>query len=210
MIKLLQVLFCFILAIFLSACASNQNAELPIPDIRIGLAPLNQPTDSSELMAGYFPKDRRLADENQIQNLDSAIKEKIALLPRQIMNLVEVNDELLAPFIEENPTKGVLAYWIEYGKYQDVDLILVPQLYYYHDKEASNKQGMENALMLDFYLIDTRDNGLLLARSHFAEEEQATQGNILGMIAFTKRIGDSSINAMLSDSIDRMVEEFNL
>ncbi len=200
--KFFALLLCLIT---LNACAPKTPSPTAVaPQLSIGLAPITQPLETTELMAGYFPEERILATEAELNTLNSLIQREILKNPRAIKTLEAVNYDDLLEAIEENSTKGILAYWIEYGKHEGVDLLLVPQVLYYKDKGTHG----ENALMLDFFLIDTREAGLLLKRSHFAQEAQATDGNLLGMLAFSKRVGDSSIEAMTIDAVDTMLEEF--
>ncbi len=196
------------LCVLISACSSTNTQIYQPLTLSVGLAPLMQPLEETELMAGYFPENRLLANEAQVSMLNEEIITQIRQFEASVSVLEPIAEEILLPRIDENETKGILAYWVEFGKYHEVDVLLVPYLFYYSDKNHTTESNL-NALMLDFYLIDTRDEGLLLSRSHFAEEEKLSSDD-MGMVAFSERMADVSINAMISDAVEIMSEEFSL
>ncbi len=216
--KIAQKLSLCVLCFTLFACADkNAVYNEQIVMHKIGVAKVSQPNESIELMAGYFPKERKLATEAQMLRVDSVITKELTKLSTPIAVLENVSAETLLEEIEANSTKGILAYWVEFGKYHKVDLLLVPQVLYLSEKvgEIPTKDN-KDALMLDFFLLDTREDGRLLKRAHFAEEELTEEEDALstggetqsGMSAFSRRQGDSDLESMVQDATQRMTEEF--
>ena len=59
----------------LIACASQPHkAQVPLPDLSIGVASFFQPTNDLELMAGYIPDKQGLIDANAILRLDTDLR----------------------------------------------------------------------------------------------------------------------------------------
>ncbi len=212
--KKIQLLVLSIISFSLLACSSQQNLQVSQLIVHsIGIAPLDQPIETIELMAGYYPESRKLADNAQLARIDNIIKSELSHSSYNIQHLEKIEYNDLLPQIEGNQTKGILAYWIEYGKKHNVELLLVPQLLYISEKSSESAEASinnKNALMLDFFLIDTREQGLLLKRAHFAEEEQIKNSEINGMKSFSERMGSAELEIMVQDATKKMIEEFSL
>lgn len=204
-----HVFLCFLL-INMTACGIFKSSEPDLPILTVGLAPIMQPMRDIELLAGYLPAPRSLAYEDELQKMQLMLEEKIVELPKDIQILEQVEQSVIVSTIPENSRRGMLSYWIAFGKHYNIDLLIVPYVYYYNDKDAENSTGQTNALMINFFLIDVRHEGKLLQRTHFAEEEQSLDGDMLGMRSFIKRQGKTSITDMLNNAYDNMIKEFEL
>ncbi len=203
--------FCFFLLFsLLTSCAKDKSPVFA--DIKIGIAPIFTPTQAIHLLAGGIQKPQALANKEEIQAIQELLNNKIQSLIRKIEILEQTQKNIIEENIPQNSRGGMLDYWIAYGNYHNVDILLVPYLNYYNDKESSNALLPLNTLVFDFFLIDLRNKTDILDRYLFAEQEQEKNDNInyLEASSFIKRTKNTKMTEMLEDAINQAFTEFNL
>ncbi len=206
--KKLQILFMAFILVITSACSKSvQTDAFELPSLKIALLPMFQAEQTTELIAGYFPENRLLANENQLNQLSMSLKTKVSEVNPYIQYIASYDENEFINDIDSQNTKGMLGYWVALGKNKNVDLLLLPQVSYYNDQE---KAGLNKALMMDFFLIDTRAEGALMKRSHFAEEVQNEDDESQGMLSFSRRIGKEDMPSIINDAFENMIETFDL
>ncbi len=209
--KKLHFIFLTFLLLITSACSKNNATNtFELPMLKTAVLPAFQPVETTELIAGYFPENRILANEHQLKLLNQALRTKISAINPRIQFIDSYDENEFINKIDTEQTRGMLAYWLALGKHKGIDLLILPQVSYYNDTASSGKPGLSSALMLDFFLIDTRNEGNLLKRAHFAEEVQLDTDETRGMLSFSRRIGDTDMNSIINDAFDEMIEVFDL
>ncbi len=199
-----------ILMFVLSSCAKDTVSQ-DFNDIRIGISPIVQPMEDRELLAGYFPSPRGIANNEELMQMQVALNLKMYETSRQILQYDFVDlDEIIAA-IPKNTSRGRLAFWIEYAKYYDLDFLITPYLIYYNDKESTNALHDRNSLMLDFYLLDMRDEGRIAQRVHFAKiEPKLDAKDMYDFNSFIEYDDEISINELLEEAYQELIEAFQL
>ncbi len=206
--KKLHILFLACLVFMTNACSKKDPNLFELPSLKTAVLPVFQPMNTTELIAGYFPEDRLLAEENQLKQIDNLIKSKISAVNPQIIYLDTIQEKEFIDKIEDTNIKGMLAYWVALGKHKEIELLILPQVAYYNSIPTTANKN--TALMLDFFLIDTRNDGALLKRAHFAEEIQLDDDETEGMLSFSRSIEADNMDELLNDGIDSMIEILNL
>ncbi len=209
--KKLHLLFLIFLLLLTGACSKNAAIDtFELPMLKTAILPTFQPQETTELIAGYFPENRILANESQLKQVSSLLKTKVSAINPRIEFIDSYDENEFINKIDTEQTKGMLAYWIALGKHKGIDLLILPQVSYYNDTASSGKPNTATALMIDFFLIDTRNEGTLLKRAHFAEEVQNDDDESKGMLSFSRRIGNPDMPSIINDAFDEMIEVFDL
>lgn len=68
-----------------------------------------------------------------------------------------------------------------------VDLLIVPQILDWRERAGAARVTTSAAVNMDFYLIDVREPGALVSRSHFKEKQVGLSDNLMNFDTFLKR-----------------------
>lgn len=192
-------------------CQQTKQVAVPLPDVKVGLAGAVQPMGTSDLLAGYIDERRELASPEALMRFDG-----------EMLRLVRDNSQ--RQVIPVSPGPGVdpslaraagrssaLAYWVEIGRKAGVDLLIVPQILNWHEREGSAAGVVSSAAVdINYYLINVKESGLL-QRSHFEEKQMPLTSNLLEAGTFFKRGGKwLTAQELASESVLKMVKEFGL
>lgn len=203
---------CAALLVLLGACQSHIEAPpLPLPDLRVGIAPFTQPTQATELLAGFVPEEQGRIPAEAAQELDDALAEKLERTGRRYTFLSPgaVQGPLLQ---DEQGRRSALATWVQRAREADVDVLLVPQVVHWQER-VGGEAGVVSpaAVVVDYFLLDARDKGALLQRSHYAVQQQALAENLLTIRAFFQRGGKwVSAAELAGESMDKAIKELGL
>jgi len=214
----------------LVACqpATNAPEPLPLPDLVIGVAPFTQPIQVADLLAGYIPEQQYRVDAATLAALDEQFAAVLAGTGREYRFLSRaVAEEPMT--VDVRGRRGALITWINRARLAGVDLLIVPQLIDWRERDGGPTGVISPAaVMTDIFLIDARepvegpsseDSGAeedrrgsaLLQRSHYAEEQQALAENLFSVGAFFKRKGQwVTASELAGEAMNRAVEEFGL
>lgn len=213
MIRSLFVSLMCVLALgAVTGCQPSTSTAVPLPDVKVGLAGVSQPTGTSDLLAGYIDERRELASDDALMAFN-----------QQMLSLVKQHSQRMVMPVSAGPgvdpsaaraagRNSALAYWVETGKKAGVDLLIVPQILTWHEREGSAGGAVSTAeIDVNYYLIDVKGEGNLLQRSHFAEKQQSLANNLLGVDTFIKRGGKwLTAQELANESVLKMVREFGL
>ena len=199
----------------LPACQKRMTllAEKPSPipyDMKVGVAPFTQPTTTSQLLMGFIPESQGKVPADVFPQLDAMLRGDLANTKRLYTWLPEKDGAPTATY-HESGTPQALPQWVAYGKQYNVDLLLVPQVLNWNQREGSSA-GVTNAahVRLEFFLIDLR-NGQVLRRSIYEEKQVGLVDNMLAVGDFIKRKGTWVTAEQLSrEAIDKAIKELGL
>lgn len=198
----------------LAGCQSSSvqaPAPLPLPDLTVGVAPFTQPVQSTQLLAGYVPEQQGHVPAEELQKLDELLADKLAATGRRYT--------FLPPSAADGPLqqdgqgrRSALATWMQQAREAGVDILLVPQIIDWRERVGGTAGVVTPAAVTaDFFLIDAREPGALLQRSHYAVEQQALSNNLLSMGAFLKRKGKwITAEELTGEAMAKAIKEFGL
>ena len=212
-----KILFLSILIILLSfnfACSKTkrQSASAPLPDVSIAVAQFNQPQSIDELLAGIMISEQPPVSDKLLFSLDDEFRKVLAeMSERSFINVAASRSCQLKVEQISRADRTALDYWTAVGACLGADMILVPQLTYWHDLEGS-AMGAESpsSVTMDFYLIDVK-HGQLISRYHFEETQQALTSNLLDVDKFISRHGQwVTAHELAAEGMRQAVQELGL
>ena len=127
----------------------------------------------------------------------------------KFINTVDLPKDLTRFHSSEQPQ--ALPLWIAYGKKQGAQLLLVPQVLDWHEREGSTAGVTQPAhVRVEFFLINVA-NGLVMSRSVFEERQEGLVDNLLNVGTFFKRRGQWVTAEELSeDGMHKAVKDMGL
>ena len=105
-----------------------------------------------------------------------------------------------------------LDHWTAVAKEHGLDLIIVPQILDWNERHGGAAGVTTSAAVnMDFFLIDAREEGQLINRSHYNEKQIGLSDNLMNFSMFVKR-GAKWLTAqdLAMEAADKMIREFGL
>ncbi len=207
--------FLFVTLFFVGGCSQPEKTPLVVPftTVTIGVVGAIQPMGTSDLLAGYIPENRELASAQAVTEFNTMVLQTLKTMSNPARHFTPVSSGAgVNPSTERRAGhNSALAHWIEVGRKAGVELLLVPQILTWHEREGSAAGVVSSAeLATNFFLIDVTE-GLLLSRSHYAEKQEGLTNNLLKMGDFFKRGGKWVPTLTLAqEATEKMVKEFGL
>ena len=210
-------LICLILAtcLVLSACARPRQAPpMPLANLKIGTAFFTQPSEPSDMLAGYVMEDVPRIDEKHLNELDNILAE---VLSKESNNTFLGNESALHCSKTVGAREGntnnqaALRTWSAIGRCMKVDLLVVPQMLEFRER-AGGELGVNQParIVMDVFLVDVR-NETLIGRSRFEETQTALTTNLLEADKFFQRGGKwISGNQLAREGMVKAVKELRL
>lgn len=207
-----RFLFFVLCLSLLAACEKAEDPQrLILDDLSVAIAPFTQPRQTADLLSGFIPEDQTKVDDNALNALDEALRQKLAHTQREYVFLsrADIGGELAR---DARGRRNVLVTWAERGKAVGADIILVPQLIDMRERVGGEAGAISPASVNeDFYLIDTREPVTLLQRVHFAEEQKALTSDMTKIVSFFKRKARwVSAQELAAEGMTKAVEELGL
>ena len=199
----------------LVSCASQPHkAQVPLPELSIGVASFLQPTNDLELMAGYIPDKQGMIDHSALMRLDTDFRTALSRTSRSYIYLDPIPplQEQKVSRSERPDRSNALTYWTNIGQKAGVDLLIVPMVIDWHEREGSNVGVTTSAAVTtDIFLIDARGKGNLLQRSFYREKQVSLASNILDIGTFIKRGGRwVTAGELAQEAMQKAIQEFGL
>ena len=215
----LRMLLLPALCLLMIACACSRRpsstADVPrviSPSYVISVAPFTQPINASQLITGHIPDNQgRIADE-QLPSLDSRFQTVLNADSKRQYKFISMRTlpkDLTTFHSSEQPQ--ALPRWIEYGKKQGAQVLLIPQVLDWHEREGSTAGVTQSAhVRIEFFLLRV-DTGSIMDRSVFEEKQLGLSENLLNMGSFLKRKGQWVTAEDLSvESMRKAVKDLGL
>lgn len=192
----------------LVACQKTMPAAPELPDLKVGVVGVVQPTGTTDLLAGFIPDDRVLASPEAVATFNADLMKTLKAQTKRAYVFIPK-----AAGVDPRGRNGALAHWAKIGKDVGVDLIIVPQILDWRERAGSGAGVTTSAAVnMDFYLIDTREpGGALVARSHFKEKQVGLSDNLMNFNTFIKRGAKwVTTEELAQEGMDKMLKEFGL
>lgn len=212
-----MALLAFCLALVLVGCARQprSTADIPrslSPSYSIAVAPFTQPTTTSQLLIGQLPKDQGRIAPEMLPSLDMALRDvlltettrKYTFVPRH----AQLPDKMR--YHDSNQPQA-LANWVTFARGLKTDLLLVPQVLNWHQREGSRAGVTRPAhVRVEFFLINARQ-GTIQARSVYDVEQTSLTSNLLEIGEFLQRqAGWATADELAREGMIKAVKDMTL
>ncbi|MDL2216885.1 hypothetical protein LJB81_04055 [Desulfovibrio sp. OttesenSCG-928-M14] len=189
----LPLLACLALALLaLSACTKASQPPLPVGSLKLGLAYFTQPAEPSDMLAGYTVEDLPRVDEKHLSDLDALLASVLSSESKNDFRSRESASHCSKTVLEQqgrSNNQAALRTWSSIGRCMGVDLLVVPQIYEFRERDGGSFGVITPArVVMDIFVLDVR-NETLISRSRFDETQAALTSNLLEADKFFKRKG---------------------
>lgn len=210
-----RLLFLSFLActLLLAACQKRpapRVASAPAYHQKIGVLGFTQPVSNSQLIRGTLPEDQGRITPDTLVALDRILRDDLTKTQR-MYTYIPVDHMVNATSYHESGRPQGLAYWTEYANQHDIDLLFIPQILNWHQRQGS-QAGVTNPahVRAEFYLVNVK-NGQIVKFVTFEEKQAGLVDNMLGMGDFLKRKGAwISAEELTQEAIVAAIKELGL
>lgn len=200
------------LALAVAACSTPKQPPLPVGNLKIGVSYFTQPKETGDLFAGYMTEDTPVVDQNILGELDLQFAQVLAehsqneFTPAQraFVCAKQLGDQFKAP-------QAALRRWSALGRCMNVDLLIVPQLLEWRERDGGEYGVTTPAkVVMDIYVLDVNAESLI-SRSRYDETQSALTSNLLDTGKFLKR-GGKWVQArdLAQEGMEKAVKELGL
>ena len=179
---------------------------------KIAVAPFTQPRDISQLIMGQLPqpqtlaaRDVLIAQDRQLRDvLYTTTKRSYDFLPR-----IRPLPDLKRFHTSERPQ--ALPLWVEYARKTSADILFIPQVLTWRDRQGSAAGVTEPAhVRLEFFLLNIKE-GNIIGHSVYEVEQQGLTENLLNVGDFFKRQGKwVTAEELAREAMIKAVKDLNL
>lgn len=213
----------YFLPILVLACAlvagcqrgRASTADVPYlisPNYNIAVAPFTQPFNMGQMISGMLPESQGKISEEELLSLDLDLREVLRSSTRRQYNFI-IGARLPESYYKTGSSvqPGGLDDWIQYGKKHEAQLLLVPLVMDWHERQGSQAGVTESAhVRVEFYLINIAE-GQIMGRSVFEEKQAGLADNLLSFGDFIKRKGQwVSARELTVDGMRKAIKELGL
>ncbi len=178
MLKYFSKIMLICCVIFISACKNQSEIPRYLPDVVIAIAPFNQPTHDSQLLAGYIPKIQGKLYSNYIGKFNAIFKEKLSKTNYKYIFLTSEDIKINL----QKDTRGrdnALSTWAKIAQNVNADYIIIPQILDIEERVGDSIRVSTPArLICDIFLVKAYNpefeqndpealDGYLLDRSNY-------------------------------------------
>lgn len=183
------------LAVLLPACSRQPRSTADIPrtlskSYSIAVAPFTQPTTTSQLIVGQLPENQGRIPPADLPALDMALRDVLLTRTQRQYTFVPRNAPLPDKMrFHDSSQPQALPHWLNFAKTLKTDLLLVPQVIDWHQREGSRAGVTRPAhVRLEFFLLNAKQ-GIIMSRSNYEVEQTGLTNNLLDIGEFLKRQG---------------------
>lgn len=208
--------FCIALAacLLFSGCTKPKQAPLPTGNMKIGVAYFTQPSEPSDMLAGYVVEDLPRIDERVLNDMDALLASVLASGSKNSFLSRESAlhcSKTVGGREGRNNNQAALRTWSAIGRCMGVDLLLVPQMIEYRERDGGSLGVVTPAkVVMDMFVVDVR-NESLISRSRFDETQSSLSSNLLDAGKFLQRGGKwVSARELAEEGMNKAVKELRL
>ena len=213
------LLVCLAMAALALGCSRRpaSTAEVPrvvSPAYSIAVMPFTQPTDACQLIMGHIPENQGCVDAGSLALLDADLRE---LLQRKQNGRVfafegpGVLPKVDALTYRSSSQPQALPRWIALGRKTGKDLMLVPMIMDWHERQGS-EAGVDKAahVRVEMFLVRCQ-TGAVVSRGAWEEEQTGLANNLLNVGSFVKRKGQwVTARRLAQEGMESILKEMGL
>lgn len=213
----LTTLLVLCLALALTACARKPRSTADVPrtlsqTYRIAVAPFSQPTSTSQLIMGYLPEPQGRIAPDLLAAMDRTMRDVLLTQTKRQYLFIPPGKNLpdKMRFHTSNQPQA-LPHWISFARTLDADLLIIPQILDWHQREGS-RAGVTRAahVRCEFFLLNIKQ-GAVTARSVYDVEQSGLTSNLLEIGDFFKRKGGwATAEELAREAMLKAVKDFTL
>jgi hypothetical protein len=213
--RIFVTLLAVLLLASLSACQKRtpkEHAPTLIPQTtRVGIAWFTQPTTTYELIAGQLPTRQGKIYPGMLSNLDATLARTLSQEGNRQFVTLPAPVYMPSMYLRESGSPRGLQTWLDVGRNADVDLLFVPQIIHWQERDGGEAGVAKSAsIKVEFYLIDIAGERLI-KRSVYEEQQVGLVDNLLTIDKFFKRKGRwVSATELAQEGMSKAVKEFGL
>lgn len=189
----------------IAGCARKPASTSDLPRLisqryQIAVAPFTQPRHAGQMISGQLPEDQGMIPQDELLALDTDLRDVLRTHTHRNYNFIPApNQNPDSEFSRASAQPRGLAKWIAYGKRHNAQLLLVPMVLDWHEREGSQAGVSRSAhARLEFFLLNVPENGVE-NRSVFEEKQVGLVDNLLSVADFVKRKGQWVTARQLAD-----------
>ena len=210
--RFLLALMILALAAALAACSKPRPPiSDSLPNLSLGVAGFTQPRTVNELLAGIAYSEQHQLSDNVLLELDMALQDTLLTQSQHSFKPLPDAYACQNSIKERNEKLSALDYWLAVGQCLDVDVLLVPQIIYWQERDGGDMGAQRPAsVTLDMYLVNINQERLI-SRYHFDETQESLTSNLLDIDKFVERSGKwLSARDLAAEGMRRGVKELGL
>lgn len=212
-----MALLALCLALFSLGCTRQPRttADIPrslSPSYSIAVAPFTQPISTSQLIMGEIPKDQGRIAPEMLPSLDRALRDVLLTETKRHYTFVPRHMPLPDKMrYHDSNQPQALSAWAAFAKGLKTDLLLVPQVLNWHQREGSRAGVTRPAhVRVEFFLINAQQ-GTILDRSVYDVEQTSLTSNLLEIGEFFKRqAGWATADELAREGMVKAVKDMTL
>lgn len=206
-----------ILTLTLLACAREPAGTADVPRLlplsyRVSVAPFTQPLNPGQLITGQIPEEQGQIPQDELLALDLDLREALlARSKRQYDFIPAPNPATDLNVSHATGQAGALPRWLAYGKKHNAQLLLVPMIINWHEREGSQAGVTKSAhARVEFFLLSIPEQGVM-NRSIYEEKQVGLVDNLLTVADFVKRKGQwVSARDLALEAMAKAIRELGL
>lgn len=193
--------------------ASTADVPRSLPhQYKITVAPFTQPRDISQLIMGQLPQPQALAARDVLIAQDRQLRDVLYTTTKRSYDFLPRTRPLpdLKRFhTSERPQ--ALPLWVEYARKTSADILFIPQVLTWRDRQGSAAGVTEPAhVRLEFFLLNIKE-GNIIGHSVYEVEQQGLTENLLNVGDFFKRQGKwVTAEELAREAMIKAVKDLNL
>ena len=178
----------------------------------IAVAPFTQPRDTSQLIMGQIPQPQGLAARDVLTAQDRQLRDVLYTATKRSYDFLPRTRPLpdLTRFhTSERPQ--ALPLWVEYARKTQADILLIPQVLTWRDRQGSAAGVTQPAhVRLEFFPLSIKE-GHIIDHSVYDVEQQGLTENLLNVGDFLKRQGKwVTADELAHEAMLKAVKDLNL
>ena len=179
---------------------------------KIAVAPFTQPRDISQLIMGQLPQPQALAARDVLMAQDRQLRDVLYTSTKRSYDFLSRTrplPDLKRLHTSERPQ--ALPLWVEYTRKTSADILLIPQVLTWRDRQGSAAGVTEPAhVRLEFFLLNIKE-GNIIGHSVYEVEQQGLTENLLNVGDFFKRQGKwVTAEELAREAMTKAVKDLNL
>ena len=179
---------------------------------KIAVAPFTQPRDISQLIMGQLPQPQALAARDVLVAQDRQLRDVLYTSTKRSYDFLPRTrplPDLKRLHTSERPQ--ALPLWVEYARKTSADILLIPQVLTWRDRQGSAAGVTEPAhVRLEFFLLNIKE-GNIIGHSVYEVEQQGLTENLLNVGDFFKRQGKwVTAEELAREAVTMAVKDLNL